>query len=377
MRMLESEGFAWERYVDIFDGGPTMTARTDRSETVRDAPDRQGGGRRSRWRGRLVATGKLQQFRVTQGRVAETRGRCRDRPADSRAARHRRRRRNHARGALMPDRGQLRRDHRPEPQLCRAEPRQSRGDARRRARLSRPRAAALQESQDARQHPRSGSPRAFLLPHARPDRRWLASLGAHYEDAPPHTQAQALSASPMWAANAATVSPAPDTADGNCHLSVANLGDHAPSAAMNGPETLAQLRLAFADPAFAVHGPVPRAIRRRGRGQLPCGFAAAPRRAGRRSVRLMASRAAPSPRASIPMRARRWRGGIGSSARAVRPAIRGSDRGRRVPQRRGRSRRTAACCSRTNRPSPPRIAFHADLRAMLPKSRSSRCPPRR
>ncbi|NWN23137.1 arginine N-succinyltransferase, partial [Escherichia coli] len=28
MRMLESEGFAWERYVDIFDGGPTMTART-------------------------------------------------------------------------------------------------------------------------------------------------------------------------------------------------------------------------------------------------------------------------------------------------------------------------------------------------------------
>ena len=35
--------------------------------------------------------------------------------------------------------------------------------------------------------------------------------------------AAALSASAMWAANAATVSPAPDTADGKCHLTVANL----------------------------------------------------------------------------------------------------------------------------------------------------------
>ncbi len=29
MRMLEKEGFAYEGYVDIFDGGPTMIARTD------------------------------------------------------------------------------------------------------------------------------------------------------------------------------------------------------------------------------------------------------------------------------------------------------------------------------------------------------------
>ncbi|WP_066488757.1 arginine N-succinyltransferase, partial [Sphingomonas sp. CCH9-F2] len=28
MRMLENEGFAFENYIDIFDGGPTMTART-------------------------------------------------------------------------------------------------------------------------------------------------------------------------------------------------------------------------------------------------------------------------------------------------------------------------------------------------------------
>src|SRR3546814_8723474 len=37
MRMLENEGFAFENYVDIFDGGPTMTARTDQVASIRDA----------------------------------------------------------------------------------------------------------------------------------------------------------------------------------------------------------------------------------------------------------------------------------------------------------------------------------------------------
>lgn len=37
MRMLENEGFAFENYIDIFDGGPTMTARTDQVRTIRDA----------------------------------------------------------------------------------------------------------------------------------------------------------------------------------------------------------------------------------------------------------------------------------------------------------------------------------------------------
>ncbi|HVR92086.1 MAG TPA: arginine N-succinyltransferase [Novosphingobium sp.] len=37
MRMLENEGFAWESYIDIFDGGPTMTARTDNVRTIREA----------------------------------------------------------------------------------------------------------------------------------------------------------------------------------------------------------------------------------------------------------------------------------------------------------------------------------------------------
>ena len=37
MRMLEAEGFAYEGYVDIFDGGPTMTARTDKVESICNA----------------------------------------------------------------------------------------------------------------------------------------------------------------------------------------------------------------------------------------------------------------------------------------------------------------------------------------------------
>ena len=53
----------------------------------------------------------------------------------------------------------------------------------------------------------------------------------------------------MWAANAATVSPAPDSSDGKCHLTPANLVTMA-HRSHEWPETLAQLRLAFANPAF-------------------------------------------------------------------------------------------------------------------------------
>jgi succinylarginine dihydrolase len=127
---------------------------------------------------------------------------------------------------------------------------------RNRGETSRPRAAALQGISKMRANLALGLMQGILLPQARPDRRWLASLGTRFEDAPPHTQAQALSASPMWAANAATVSPAPDTADGKCHLTVANLVTM-PHRSHEWPETLAQLRVAFADPAFTVHAPVP------------------------------------------------------------------------------------------------------------------------
>lgn len=39
MRMLEAEGFHHDHYIDIFDGGPTMTALTDRIRSVAEARD--------------------------------------------------------------------------------------------------------------------------------------------------------------------------------------------------------------------------------------------------------------------------------------------------------------------------------------------------
>jgi succinylarginine dihydrolase len=119
-----------------------------------------------------------------------------------------------------------------------------------------PRAAALQGIAKMRANLRLGLTQGILLPHARPDHHWLASLATDYAGAAAHLQAQAMSASAMWAANAATVSPAPDTADGRCHLTVANLATM-PHLSHEWPETLAQLRLAFANSAFAVHAPVP------------------------------------------------------------------------------------------------------------------------
>ena len=121
---------------------------------------------------------------------------------------------------------------------------------------SRPREAALEGAAKMRANLALGLTQGILLPHDRPDQRWLESLSTHFAEAEPHLKAQALSASPMWAANAATVSPAPDASDGRCHLTVANLVTMA-HRSHEWPETLAQLRLAFADPAFAVHEPLP------------------------------------------------------------------------------------------------------------------------
>ena len=37
LKMLENENFDWDSYVDIFDGGPTVTCRTDKIKTVMEA----------------------------------------------------------------------------------------------------------------------------------------------------------------------------------------------------------------------------------------------------------------------------------------------------------------------------------------------------
>jgi succinylarginine dihydrolase len=121
--------------------------------------------------------------------------------------------------------------------------------------ISHPRAAALQGLAKMRANLVLGLRQGILLPHRRPDAEWLATLAANAYDAGPLWPA-ATSASAMWAANAATVSPAPDNGDGRCHLTVANLVTM-PHRSHEWPGTLAQLRIAFAHEAFAVHGPVP------------------------------------------------------------------------------------------------------------------------
>ena len=126
--------------------------------------------------------------------------------------------------------------------------------------VSQPRAAALQGIDKMRANVALGLAQGIFVPHPRPDRAWFGELGATIEDAEPALAANALSASAMWAANAATVSPAPDTADGKCHLTVANLRTMA-HRSHEWPATLAQLTLAFGDAAkFEVHGPVPPAF---------------------------------------------------------------------------------------------------------------------
>jgi arginine N-succinyltransferase len=63
LKMLENEGFVWDCYVDIFDGGPTVTVRTDSIRTIRKAVsltvnDREPAGGIPM----LVAHGHLQHF---------------------------------------------------------------------------------------------------------------------------------------------------------------------------------------------------------------------------------------------------------------------------------------------------------------------------
>ncbi|HEX4800422.1 MAG TPA: N-succinylarginine dihydrolase [Sphingomicrobium sp.] len=125
--------------------------------------------------------------------------------------------------------------------------------------VSEPRAAALQGIEKMRANLALGLAQGIFLPHTRPDRHWLATLGTDIESAAPVLAANAMSASAMWAANAATVSPAPDTNDGKCHLTVANLRTM-PHRSHEWPATLAQLRVAFAGDVFHVHDPIPPAF---------------------------------------------------------------------------------------------------------------------
>lgn len=122
--------------------------------------------------------------------------------------------------------------------------------------VSYPRAAALQGLAKMRHNMALGLAQGFFLPLPRPNPRFLDAIGADGTENARLTAA-AWSASSMWTANAATVSPAADTADGRCHLTAANLVTM-PHRSQEWPDTVRQLRLAFSNTdKFAVHDAIP------------------------------------------------------------------------------------------------------------------------
>jgi succinylarginine dihydrolase len=130
---------------------------------------------------------------------------------------------------------------------------------------SNPREAALQGLAKMRALMEMGLPQAVLPPHERPLVGALRRMGFTGADrdivhvagmASPTLLANVSSASAMWTANAATVSPSADAADGRVHLTVANLSSHL-HRSIEAPTTERVLRSVFRDESrFAVHSAV-------------------------------------------------------------------------------------------------------------------------
>jgi succinylarginine dihydrolase len=132
--------------------------------------------------------------------------------------------------------------------------------------VSNPREAALQGLAKMRRLMALGLTQAVLPPHERPHVKSLRKMGFGGSDhdvvsaaakASPVLLANVSSASAMWTANAATVSPSADTGDGRVHLTPANLFSHF-HRAIETETTTRVLRRIFADGTrFVVHDPVP------------------------------------------------------------------------------------------------------------------------
>lgn len=126
-----------------------------------------------------------------------------------------------------------------------------------------PRLAALQGLAKMKHLSDLGLLQGFLPPHERPHVPTLRGLG--FEGTPgeilakvskeaPQLLGMVSSASPMWAANAATVSPSADTRDGRVHFTPANLGSM-PHRALEHEVTGRLLKAVFADEARFRHHP--------------------------------------------------------------------------------------------------------------------------
>ncbi|MCB9655541.1 MAG: N-succinylarginine dihydrolase [Deltaproteobacteria bacterium] len=126
---------------------------------------------------------------------------------------------------------------------------------------SNPREAALQGLAKARALHRLGVGQAFFPPHMRPELQLARRLGFSGTDADvlasvgrdaPLLLAACYSASSMWTANAATVSPSADSLDGKVHFTPANLQNKI-HRSIEAPTTARILRAVFAHADFFVH----------------------------------------------------------------------------------------------------------------------------
>lgn len=134
-----------------------------------------------------------------------------------------------------------------------------------RGRVSNPREAALQGLAKMKFLADLGLPQAVLPPHERPAVDVLRRFGFAGRDAAvlaaaarqaPRLLVACSSASNMWVANAATVTPSRDSADGRVHFTPANLLSKL-HRSIEPPQTTRTLRAIFRDPQrFAVHEPI-------------------------------------------------------------------------------------------------------------------------
>ncbi|MGE3142114.1 MAG: N-succinylarginine dihydrolase [Hyphomonadaceae bacterium] len=132
--------------------------------------------------------------------------------------------------------------------------------------VSRPRAAALQGLAKMRVLMGMGVAQGVLAPQERPNIPLLRALGFAGSDAAvwaaawaqaPAIARAAASASSMWAANAATISPSADCGDRRLHASAANLLTML-HRAQEAPAATRMLRAILGDQThFAVHEPLP------------------------------------------------------------------------------------------------------------------------
>lgn len=132
--------------------------------------------------------------------------------------------------------------------------------------VSSPRAGVLEGLAKMKRLADSGLVQGLLPPHERPYLPLLRRAGFSGSDSSvieaawrsaPGLLRKACSASPMWAANAATVSPSADTTDGRLHFTPANLLTTL-HRSIEGEQTKRALDWAFADNGrFSVHDVLP------------------------------------------------------------------------------------------------------------------------